>query len=360
MIVSADIVNFQSHPDTHVDFTAGLNALTGTSRSGKSTIRRALVWCIKNEPDGTSVVSWWNKKKDKVTGETRVTIKLDNGRTVARVRSPNLNGYVIDGDEEHPLEAIGRGAPPEIVQEIFNMADVNMSGQFDAPYLVSQSAGYVAQYLNEIIKLESADYFQKEVESRRRKCVTDTEDNNKNVKNLREALLEFAWLDQAETIISRIKARESKLQELSEKESKLSKLLGEYEEATEKREALSPVIESATEIIARIKSRDVTALEARLSKLEALQDTYVKAKAIMDIPMDRIEFLVKRIQKRLTILGDTDATIDTLTKLDTKMTTSYEELTKVNKELKLTQREIDLVDICPLCGSKRDTVEVAF
>ena len=101
MIVSVDIVNFQSHPNTHIDFTEGLNVLVGSSRSGKSAIRRAIMWVITNRPSGLGVISWWNKKGDKLVSETKVTITLDNGTVISRVRSPELNGYIINGKVLH-------------------------------------------------------------------------------------------------------------------------------------------------------------------------------------------------------------------------------------------------------------------
>lgn len=50
------IENFQSHEQTEVFFTEGLNVFVGPSDSGKSAILRALRWVLYNEPKGTDFI----------------------------------------------------------------------------------------------------------------------------------------------------------------------------------------------------------------------------------------------------------------------------------------------------------------
>lgn len=358
MIVSVDIVNFQSHPDTHIDFTDGLNVLVGSSRSGKSAIRRAIMWVITNRPSGLGIISWWNKKGDKLSGETKVTITLDNGTVISRVRSPELNGYIINGKV---LEAVATGVPEEI-QEAFRMADVNMSGQFDAPFLVSQSAGAVAQYLNEIINLEDADYYQKEIESDRRKCVSDAGDNNKKILELSTAIKEFDWLDRAEQLTASIKEKLSKYDSINDDVVAIGKCKTERDISVGVIEKVQPVIEASLHHIENLQTatRIRTSLATETESVKRHYQTIIESQKILDVPIAAIEKCVKRINKQKEVYTELKVERDKIAKLATEYETVIDSIVATSKELKATERELSLIDHCPLCGAKRDHVEVHF
>jgi len=48
------IKNFQSHEETELQFSSGVNVIVGSSDSGKSAILRALKWVVQNKPSGTA------------------------------------------------------------------------------------------------------------------------------------------------------------------------------------------------------------------------------------------------------------------------------------------------------------------
>ena len=358
MITSVEIQNFQSHPDTKVDFTSGLNVLTGSSRSGKSTIRRAIMWVITNRPSGNGIVSWWAKKNDKLIGETKVTVTLDNGTVISRVKSDKLNGYIINGKT---LEAVATGVPDEIT-EAFNMSDINMSGQFDAPFLISQSAGYVAQYLNGIINLEDADYFQSEVESRRRKCVQEAEATNKKIVELSETIKGFDWLDPAEALIERIKRRDSKINAGYDKISKIKLLVASRKDAQEILTDMENLIPLASNLVRGVNDRSsqLQALRKRTEQIRVLIVERNKAKEITTIPVADMDALAKRISNTLRIIAEKKATIRTIQKQNDTYQEATISFTDSTRELKKTQRELDLVEICPFCGSKRRDIGATF
>ena len=65
MIKQLNIHNFQSHEDSSLNFTEGVNVIIGASDSGKSAIIRALKFVVYNSPSGSDMRSWWG-------GETSV------------------------------------------------------------------------------------------------------------------------------------------------------------------------------------------------------------------------------------------------------------------------------------------------
>ena len=60
MIKSIQIKNIQSHKDTSLEFSPGINAIVGSSNNGKSAVLRALYWARYNRPLGTdTLLSHW-------------------------------------------------------------------------------------------------------------------------------------------------------------------------------------------------------------------------------------------------------------------------------------------------------------
>ena len=106
MIEGLKISNFQSHRDSSLEFSPGVNALVGDSDCGKSAVMRALLWVITNQPQGDAHVSNWLKdKKGKVKGICQVSVLLDTG-TVTRSRGKDENSYEYRPDDDgSPVEA---------------------------------------------------------------------------------------------------------------------------------------------------------------------------------------------------------------------------------------------------------------
>lgn len=148
MISSLHLQNFQSHKDTRIDFSPGVNALVGLSDSGKTAVLRALHWVINNKPTGADFASHWADKE-----HTSVTLALGNGPIIRRVRTKSTNEYWLN---DQCFKAFGQDVPAEI-RAALNFADVNIQFQQDGPFLLSSNPGEVAQYLNQVVRLDGID-----------------------------------------------------------------------------------------------------------------------------------------------------------------------------------------------------------
>lgn len=143
--------NFQAHQFSELELSEGVNIITGTSNSGKTSIVRALAWVMNNRPRGDGIIR-------KGTEESFVAVVLDNAG-VTRRRNKKFNGYEVDcKSQEHTvkLEALGGDVPKE-VSEVLNLTDINMQEQFSPYFLVMDSPGKVGQYINSITKLSELD-----------------------------------------------------------------------------------------------------------------------------------------------------------------------------------------------------------
>ena len=212
MIHQLSLKNFQSHPDSLLEFHPGVNVIVGSSDSGKSAILRALYWARYNRPLGDSFVSYFNRDgKGGPIRPTRVEVRFgSDSHWLSRIRSKDFNGYAIHskeaetaGTDHDTLEAV-KGDVPEIIEGLFNLSEVNIQKQMDAPFLLSESAGEVARFFNRIIRLDVIDRVLSDAESRKRKykaaagAATDTHGE------LEKELEKFGWIEAAETLLKQL------------------------------------------------------------------------------------------------------------------------------------------------------------
>lgn len=142
------IKNFQSHADTTIEFDQGLNIIVGESNNGKTSIIRAIMWVIDNQPLGTDFIMAGQN-------ECSVSITYDDGTFITRGRTLKDTGYYKVGyfDENGVMQtAEYRGFTNAIPIEVVNthqMPKVNITkdiethlnvlSQLDSPFLITES-----------------------------------------------------------------------------------------------------------------------------------------------------------------------------------------------------------------------------
>jgi len=195
VIKSLQIQNFQSHENTTLEFSEGVNSIIGDSNQGKTAIFRAMLWVLTNRPGGYAFISNWQKKKVKdkieISGDgVSVIIETDKGK-VKRKRNELFNGYIIN---ENEYTAVNRDVPDDI-KHVININDVNIQKQLDAHFLLSDSSGKAAEFLNQIIKLDSIDNMFKLIESDKRKNKRSIENKNEEYEKTIKQLDKLKWID---------------------------------------------------------------------------------------------------------------------------------------------------------------------
>jgi DNA repair protein SbcC/Rad50 len=161
MLKSISSYNFQSHKSTIIDFCDGLNVITGSSDSGKSSVIRAFRWVYENRPSGDSIKNWDSKKEDEVS----VGIQLSEG-SVCKERINGKVKYLLDTEKgSYEFEAIRSDVPQEII-EFFNLSEYNIQTQHDPYFLLNDSPGEVAKKLNSLVGLDIIDTIFKNLNSK--------------------------------------------------------------------------------------------------------------------------------------------------------------------------------------------------
>ena len=165
-IKSLDIENFQVHSNTHIDFSYGLNIITGESNNGKSSILRAIDWVTDNYPLGTEFIQTGKK-------HCKVRITYSNNTFIERYRTQTQTGYyrvgVIhdDGTEEYeqyegftnnvPIEVINTHQMPKVSITKNIETHLNKIGQLEKPFLITDSVNEKAAAIGKITGTDVID-----------------------------------------------------------------------------------------------------------------------------------------------------------------------------------------------------------
>jgi len=143
-----ELENFQNHRATKLDLSPGVNVIVGPSRGGKTAVLRALRWLVENRPSGDEF------RRHGAEGEkTSVAVETSEGHFVWRSRGPTANHYCLD---QETFTGFGQDVPAPVA-EALNLGDLNVQHQFDTPFLLFDSPGQVARYLNRVVSLDVID-----------------------------------------------------------------------------------------------------------------------------------------------------------------------------------------------------------
>ena len=214
MLIKAELTNFQSHPNTVVEFSPFVNAICGDSDHGKSGLLRGLIWALTNKPTGMGNVSdWIRTEKGAIKANQRCTVKLITPKGgVTRERSSTFNGYHMDGEAE-PLAAVRDTVPPGI-QQFFNVSELNIQQQHDSHFMITMSPPEAARFLNRLVNLSEIDACVSKVEGKKRAAEADVIRLTKECAALDAKLPQWEWVESAEELLPKLQAMDAKIKVL--------------------------------------------------------------------------------------------------------------------------------------------------
>jgi exonuclease SbcC len=222
MIKSLIVRQFQSHKCSRLDFSRGVNVIIGPSRHGKTVLFRALRWIIENRPSGDEFRSHWAGKEP-----TEAAIGLEGNIEVTRVKSNSDNYYTLNDQQ---FKGFGQDVPLPISQAL-NIGGLNTQFQFDSPFLLFDSPGHVARYLNQVVHLDSIDTALANVNSMKRQNDQDMRSEQLRLAELEAIEGMFPDLEAAEEYITELETQKRNLDAKVARRNVLISLQGRLREA---------------------------------------------------------------------------------------------------------------------------------
>ena len=341
MIKSLEIKNIQSHKNSRLEFSPGINALIGTSNNGKSAVLGALYWAITNRPLGTEILlsNWAYDKNGKQIDEMSVAVEKNNS-TLIRRKSKTENEYIIDGEK---LEAIKTDVP-EQVKNFFALSETNLQKQQDAPFLLSQSSGKIAEYFNRIVRLDIIDKVLSNAESSRRKMKNQLETSEKDELKLEKDLEKYNWLEDVERLIEKIKTVNSKCLEIAGNKNRLEESVEKFEEINKKK---IPDFKNEKKLIS-----DIEELSKKGNDLgEEIDDLKESIYEFGNLSNKSFDFSnEKKLIEKIEGIKLDRSEIEELEEQIGKMEYAESFIQEKNELIKNLKKS--LPEICPYCGAK--------
>jgi len=340
-------INFQSHKKTELDLHSGVNAITGASDVGKSSIERLVEWVRTNRPTGTAFQSHWAEKDG-----TKGILEFD-GIKVARHRSKTKNSYKVGSDEFNVVKT----DVPQQVQDFINLDDINIQGQHDRYFLMQDTSGEVARKLNKIANIDIIDFVLSEIDSDIRKSNQDIALINKTIDETTEELEKYKNIDQVEELITKITKLINEQEEMQEAAVSLQNTIEYIKETEEEIEAidawlaiendLTPLIKIMEELeYAQERQRslqtivdDITELEKHIQTLSDQAGCEKDVEAILDY-LKEYNATVDALRALNRLVLNINSTADSIEELEKKIADGIEQIVQLISKNK----------ICPLCG----------
>jgi exonuclease SbcC len=349
MIKSLEIQNIQSHEDTKLDFHPGVNVIIGSSDSGKTTIIRSLRKLVWNRPSGNALHSNW-----KDAGNSAIKLATNEGAVVWSKDKIDKYELTIPGQKTLEFTAFATTVPQEI-SNFLNIDEVNLQNQLDAPFLLSETPGVVASYLNKVARLDQIDIGISNIN----KWITGIKDllNYKKGQLASEQvkLEKFNYLTDFEADVKTLEGLEKESDNIQAKYDQLSKLLQNIKSLDKRIEEEQQILKAeplVDEILRLIKERkEVQTKHDKLCKLlndiDVIQEQLDSYNNILIAEPIVIELLTL-YKSRDAIEADRSK----LTRLVQDIKQNQLQLTQTQKKYdKLHQEfEDEFPDVCPLCG----------
>ena len=245
IIENITIENFLSHKYTSLDFTEGLNILYGKSRSGKSSVLRAIrevFECYINNPRD---FIFYNEPYFKIT------LTLSNGYVISRIvekKKTGKNGYEIFDPNTGVFSTYNTKAV-SLVQEIVGLKKIKLSeknqiglnflNQGDGWFFIGKgiSAPDKAKLTGVVYGTHYADAVLKDINSKTKKIVSEINFCGKEIDKLETEKAKFDYLEEYEELILKAEKemeillqKEEELKNINEIKEELDKIKKEEEE----------------------------------------------------------------------------------------------------------------------------------
>lgn len=344
-LTKIELTNFQSHKSTTINLAGGFVCIAGRTRSGKSSVLRALNFLF-NDIWSDSFIRTGEKS-------VKVAVTLDNGITVIREKGKGLNRITVtntDGTSKE-FNNFGIQAPVEVkkILGIYPLVidsdyseNINIHMQDDPHFLITKSAPMKTKFINRLTQLHIVDAVNRDI----------TKEVQDNKQNLDKTVEEITKLKE---ILKKYDGLESRKNFLLQLQTKLNDLLQVLETINFKYVSLFNL---------STKMADYLKLKLFYEKREKLIQRTIRLKGII-VDYNRVnnvlllyakrEYLKRLIELQDKILSNYNSLLDCYNKYNTldNINSLQEKYNNTTKKLNDIDNFImaakEITKVCPIC-----------
>jgi exonuclease SbcC len=345
MIKSISLQNFQSHKDSILEFSDGVNVIVGNSDSGKTAIIRAIRKLAYNKPSGDEMKSHWG-------GKLSIEMFTDDAHII----------YTKDKEAEYILgdthfKAFGTSVPDEITK-VLNLSEINLQSQLDSPFLLSETPGFVASHFNKIAHLEIIDQATSNINSAIRELTSDIKYSEGQETALKEGVEKFQYLEDFESEVVSLEELEKQKLVLVDQRNKLDVNIGRLTDINEDLEEYSRILvieKPVNDILELIelqaeKDIEVVKLDKLICQIEEIQSNIEKQNALLMIEKP-VNDLLKLYKEKETLVNEQKRlfkALESVQSVQVRLKVAKANFDRLEDEFK---KAMPVGSLCPLCGT---------
>lgn len=325
-LTKIELINFQSHKSTTINLDGGFVCIAGRTRSGKSSVLRALNFMFND--------SWSDSFIRTGEKSVKVAVTLDNGIKVIREKGNGLNKITVvnpDGTTKD-FTNFGIQAPVEVknILGIFPLVidndyseNINIHMQDDPHFLITKSAPMKTKFINRLTRLHIIDSVNRGISKDLQDTTKNLETLDTNIKDLNKVISKYDSLESKKNFYTDLKKNLSDLTRIVENINlKYDKLFilatksAEYIRMKTIYEKRKHIIRKVSGVQGLVKSYDrVNKLLLLYAKKLYLENVIDKQNKLLEVyneakkDLDKLN-IINSLEQKLITLNDTKKLIE--------------------------------------------------
>lgn len=328
------LLNIQSHEKSLVRFSPYLNAIIGTTDSGKSSILRGIIQLATNKLKWDDLRRWDSKSS--------VISLSDEKNIIKRVKSSSKNAYVVNGKTLGTV----RTDVPDSVFNLLNINEINIQHQKDSWFLIDKSKAHISREINKVAGLSIMDRSIQALNKKIREIKDRIRSDNNHILESENALMEFDWVAKSNVELSVLEKYEEKISNLEEKIEELNGILMNIDKENENLKNLLP-----ESIITEIKSifegnEKIELLEDQINELKDILSELSKFKLIME---KVVEIDTTELEDTKEKIKSTEGAIDVIEDILNDLNEEKENNILIEQKIEMINNKLKKIKVCPTC-----------
>ena len=345
-IKQVKLINFQDHKETTVDFTEGVNLIVGSSDAGKSAILRAINFVFQNDLRGNSFIRVG-------TTECSVTIVFSDGIEITRVKSTDVNNYILkdENEELHVFSKVASTVPEQIQKYLGNpplddkKRPIAYADQMANLFLVDLNSSDLPRTLSELTGIQHLQTAAETLGKNARSYDRSIKERNDKIKKLNDDLVQYQYVDKDYESISTIQSELNNLSntlddinkarnfikrnnEISSEAKKINNLSSKYKSLAN----IKPQVEDLSNLLKSIQTSK-THLAFHVKKTKEFKST--------KLDLDKYSGLCnEEFKNKLEGISDLKSNLETAEKYHNQNTTLLSSIKKVTFDMETEQNNI--------------------